>query len=176
MYDTMNTYSGNCFHPMKIKKEDINLIDISHALSLICRGGGHVQYFYSVGQHSINCAKEAEARGFSKRLVLACLLHDASEAYISDVIRPVKKHLSNYKEIEHKIQQAILECFHLPDLTEEECAVVKWIDNIMLEHELKELLLVEDRELPELLSTPDFALKEMKAVETDFIQLAEKYI
>ena len=84
-----------------MKTADVSLKDIVHALSLLCWGGGHIKYFYSVAQHSINCMKEA--RGWSKRVQLACLLHDASEAYISDIIRPVKIYLFNYLEIENRI-------------------------------------------------------------------------
>ena len=99
----MNTFSGKKFDPMHMNSEDVSLEDLAHALSLLCRGGGHLKYFYSVGQHSINCMKEARARGWSKRVQLACLLHDASEAYIADIIRPVKAHLPEYYKIESKI-------------------------------------------------------------------------
>ena len=61
--NVMNTYSGRKFDPMKIAPEDVYLEDIAHALSLVCRGGGQIRWFYSVGQHSINCAHEALARG-----------------------------------------------------------------------------------------------------------------
>ncbi len=62
---------------------------IAHALSLICRGNGHVKTFWSVGQHCINCAKEAWARGLSNRMAPACHLHDAGECYLSDIPRPL---------------------------------------------------------------------------------------
>ena len=81
MCTKMNMFSGKMIDPMKITAEDICLEDIAHALSLLCRGGGHIKYFYSVGQHSLNCAREAKAKGWSARLQLICLLHDASEAY-----------------------------------------------------------------------------------------------
>ena len=76
---TMGTFSGRRFDPLMMTPEDVVLEDIAHALSLLCRGGGQLKYFYSVGQHCINCMKEAEARGWSPRMQLACLLHDASE-------------------------------------------------------------------------------------------------
>ena len=115
----MNTYTGKRFDPMQMTPEEVSLRDIAHALSLLCRGGGHMKYFYTVGLHSLNCALEAASRGWSNRQVLACLLHDASEAYLSDIIRPVKVHLSNYLEIEDQIMQTILTHFHLGDVTPE---------------------------------------------------------
>ena len=63
---TMNTYTGNKIDPMNMTASDISIQDIAHALSLTCRGGGHVSYFFSVAQHSINCMNEAKARGWSQ--------------------------------------------------------------------------------------------------------------
>ena len=129
----MTTYSGRKFDPMQMTPGDVYIEDIAHALSLLCRGGGQLTYFYSVGQHSLNCAAEAKARGWSKRQQLACLLHDASEGYISDIIRPVKIYLTNYLEIESKIMGTILTHFGLDDLTEEENLRWKQIDDEILE-------------------------------------------
>ena len=77
----MNTFTGRIFDPLKMMKQDVCVEDIAHALSLVCRGGGHIRYFFSVAQHSMNCASEAAARGWSWRIVLACLLHDARGLY-----------------------------------------------------------------------------------------------
>ena len=81
MPDCITTYTGIHFDPLAPTPEGLEIRDIAHALSLLCRGNGHVQTFFSVGQHCIHCALEAQARGMSRRVVLACLLHDASEAY-----------------------------------------------------------------------------------------------
>ena len=132
----MNTFSGKKFDPMHMNSEDVSLEDLAHALSLLCRGGGHLKYFYSVGQHSINCMKEARARGWSKRVQLACLLHDASEAYIADIIRPVKAHLPEYYKIESKIMTCIFDKFGLGDLSEEENSRWRQIDDEILDYEL----------------------------------------
>ena len=108
--DNIKTYTGIYFNPLEIKVENIEFRDIAHSLSLQCRGGGHIKHFFSVAQHSINCSLEAKARGFSKKVQLACLLHDASEAYISDITRPVKRQLEQYMEIEKIIQDQVWSC------------------------------------------------------------------
>lgn len=174
---TMNTYTGKKIDPMNMTASDISIQDIAHALSLTCRGGGHVSYFFSVAQHSINCMKEAEARGWSERLQLACLLHDASEAYISDIIRPVKVHLSNYLEIESSIMNVILERFGLDDLNEEENAMWKQIDDEMMNFELKNFMKGEEyRTAGNLVSVPDKAERPWREVEAEFIECAQTLI
>lgn len=166
----MNTFTGRIFDLLKMTKKDVCVEDIAHALSLICRGGGHIRYFFSVAQHSMNCADEAAARGWSKRIVLACLLHDASEAYIADIIRPVKPHLSNYLDIEAQIMSVIYDYFGLADLTEEEKKCCKQIDDEMMAHELHRMMPGEEnRPVPELKSEPDFRERPYKEVEQDFL-------
>ena len=170
---TMTTFKGRKFDPMKISEEDICIEDIAHALSLICRGNGQVKYFYTVGQHSINCAKEAKARGWSERLQLICLLHDASEAYIADIIRPVKPHLTNYLEIEKNVMDCIQKVFRVWPLTADEDVKWKEIDDAILVYELKYLMQGEEnRELPVLASVPDLEEKNWKSVQTEFLRLA----
>ena len=87
MPDYITTYTGIRFYPASPDAEGICIEDIAHALSLLCRGNGHVSRFWSVAEHCILCAREAAAREWPARLVLACLLHDASECYLSDVPR-----------------------------------------------------------------------------------------
>ena len=89
----ITTFTGEDFDPTEPDINKIKIEDIAHALSLICRANGHFIRFYSVGQHCINCANEAKARGLPELIQFACLFHDASEAYISDITSPVKKHL-----------------------------------------------------------------------------------
>lgn len=84
--DWMLTYTGIHFYPLDARVEEIKIEDIAHALSNICRYGGHGNNFFSVAQHSILASQfssdPAEA--------LALLLHDAHEAYFGDNIRPIK--------------------------------------------------------------------------------------
>ena len=116
----ITTVTGKHFDPMKPVDREIDIFDIAHALSLICRGNGHIKTFYSVAQHSIACAEEAFARGCTPVVVLGCLLHDASEAYLSDVTRPVKKDLPQYLQAENALQNAIWRRFIGRDLTSDE--------------------------------------------------------
>jgi hypothetical protein len=73
------TYTKKLFDPLHPNAERIDIEDIAHALSMLCRANGHFKSFYSVAQHSINCMQEAKARGYSDRIQLACLLHDARD-------------------------------------------------------------------------------------------------
>ena len=101
-------------YPVKPVIEDIHIEDIAHALSLMTRANGHFRR-YSVAQHSLNCYREANGRGCSERIQLGCLLHDASESYLSDITRPVKLHLPDYVAIEENLQNMIYDRFGLGD-------------------------------------------------------------
>ena len=151
----MNVFSGHRIDPLYIKEDDIHLEDIAHALSLICRGNGHIKYFYSVAQHSLNCAKEAQRRGYSKHVVLSCLFHDASETYMSDLITPIKKQMKEYQVIEDQLLETIFQAFHI-QLKNEEKLIWKEMDHLLLEAELKEMMpLEENRSTVTLISVPD---------------------
>ena len=117
---TITTYTRKHFDPVHPDPGLLCVEDFAHALPMICRGNGHVTTFWSVGEHCICCAKEAAARGYSRRLVLACLLHDASECYMSDVPRPLKQEMPRYREIEDHLLSVIYEKYLGSDLTAEE--------------------------------------------------------
>lgn len=168
------TYTNNLFYPLNPRTEEVRLEDIAHALSQMCRANGHFRSFYSVAQHSINCAQEASVRGWSYRLQLACLLHDASEAYISDITRPVKYYLDEYKKIEQNLQKVIYERFGITDLTTEECQQIGEVDNALLHHEFEQLHYQGLFEVsPPLYAAADFAERNMTEVEAQFISLAK---
>lgn len=158
---SIKTYTGVMFDPLNPNLELIDILDIAHALSMLCRANGHFRSFYSVGQHCINCMKEAAARGYSERVQLACLLHDASEAYLSDVTRPVKQELPKYLEIEKPLQDAIWLKYLGNPLSREEYAQVFEIDDMMLYHEFLSLMDTRlwDSE-PKIYSAPRFAFME----------------
>ncbi|WP_295288562.1 HD domain-containing protein [uncultured Catenibacterium sp.] len=164
----MNLFSGHRIDPLHIKEDDIHLEDIAHALSLICRGNGHIKYFYSVAQHSLNCAKEAQNRGYSKDVVLSCLFHDASEAYMSDLITPIKKQMKEYQMIEDQLLEIIFQAFHI-QLQDEEKTIWKEMDHLLLEAELKEMMpLEEDRPTVTLISVPDLKEHNYREIEEEF--------
>ena len=171
------TYTGEDFNPLAPNIHQIQLEDIAHALSMICRANGHFKHFYSVAQHSINCANEAKARGMSTKIQLACLLHDGSEAYVSDITRPVKKHLQRYLEIEEALQDMIYKKFLESVLTDEECVVVKQIDDDMLVCEFESMMdkNVFDRKAC-VNSEPSFTESDYKTVRNVFLYMASNLI
>lgn len=170
--DHIKTYSGIYFNPLEIKSEHIAIEDIAHSLSMQCRGGGHIRHFFSVAQHSIHCAQEARLRGYSPRVQLACLLHDASEAYISDITRPVKRQLQQYMEIEKIIQDEVWKAHFTEPLEDWEFDQVTEIDEVMLYHELLYLLGEQvSEEEPECRMELNLETREFLQVEMEFIEL-----
>lgn len=172
----ITTYTGKHFDPVKPDKNTIDIRDISHALSLTCRGNGHVKNFFSVGQHCVYCAKEAEARGYSRRVILGCLLHDASEAYMSDVPRPFKEMLTEYQKLEDKLIDLIYEHFLGSVLTEEEQEKVKEIDDDILYFDMIELLNVpQEMPVPKMHINLDYSVQPFEDIEQAYIEIFEKY-
>ena len=176
MSEFITTYTGQHFEPTNPNPELIRIEDIAHALSMICRGNGHVKTFWSVGQHCICCAREAAARGLSNRMILACLLHDASECYMSDVPTPFKNELPEYQEQEEQLLSMIYEKFLGSDLTEEEQKELKEIDHAMLWYDLEHLLgEIQYGEIPELHIELDYTVHSFSEVEEEYLALYEKY-
>jgi hypothetical protein len=167
---SITTYSGIDFYPLDASEEEILIEDISHALSMMCRGNGHLKHFYSVAQHSINCAMEARARNYSSRVQLACLLHDGSEAYLSDITRPVKHLLPRYLEIEDILQSQIYERFGLMKMTESEMEQVKEIDDAMLYYEMNHLMTGHEH-VVSLQHEPFIEFQPMTTIENQFTGL-----
>lgn len=172
MADYITTYSKINFTPLEPVAEDIRIEDIAHSLSMLCRANGHYDSFYSVAAHCLNCYEEAVARRESPRVKMACLLHDATESYISDVTRPVKKNLEEYQRIEDKLAAVIYEKFLGSPLTEYEETTVKLIDDAMLYYEFFEFTAIRlADEPPYVAATPDFYRGTMKQVEREFLDV-----
>lgn len=96
----ITTYTHRHFDPTDPDPELILIEDIAHALSMLCRGNGHVSSFWSVGEHCICCAKEAAGRGLSQKVILAVLLHEPANVICRDVPRPLKQNMKGYKQQE----------------------------------------------------------------------------
>ena len=172
----ITTYSGTHFVPTKPEASKVHIVDIAHALSMICRGNGHVKTFFSVGQHCIHCALEAEARGFSRRIILACLLHDASEAYMSDVPRPFKQYLPQYKQLEKQLLSVIYEKYLGSSLRDEEQRIIKKIDDDMLYYDLSELLGEQsDQQRPKMKTSFSYEVLPFETVEKQYLSPFNKY-
>jgi hypothetical protein len=107
----LQTFTGRLVHPMRLTVDDVDIRDIAHALSMLCRFGGHAQQFYSVAQHSFLASQLVPPDE-----ALWALLHDASEAYLVDVPTPLKRlaAMSGYRAVEAQVQLTICHAFGLP--------------------------------------------------------------
>ena len=95
------------------------LKDIAWGLAHQCRYNGHGRFFYSVAEHSVLLS-----RHFAETLPSReALMHDAAEAYIGDVIRPLKRSLPQFVEIEAKLERVIFQRFNLPVTVRDEIKV-----------------------------------------------------
>jgi hypothetical protein len=172
MGEMILTYQKIYMDPFAPRPSQIDIRDIAHALSLMTRANGHFRCFFSVAQHCIHCAKEAGERGLSAIVQLACLLHDASEAYLSDVTRPVKCRLPGYIHAESRMQRTIFAALGLGELSPEERRAVGDIDDAMLYYEflrLADVCLFEQR--PRLVGNYTFDFREMGQVELEYLAL-----
>jgi len=89
------------------KPEAIDLQTIANALSRICRFGGHCPQFYSVAEHSLHATYAALRDGLVGEALRAVLMHDATEAYLGDIVRPLKQMLPVYEVLEERMERAI---------------------------------------------------------------------
>lgn len=106
----IQTYTGLAFYPADPRPEDVDIRDIAHALSNACRWGGHCSRFFSVAEHSVNVSMLVEPEH-----ALQALLHDATEAYVVDVPRPLKKMLGDvYATLEKRVWDAICARYGMP--------------------------------------------------------------
>jgi hypothetical protein len=154
------TYTGKRFYPNAPRTDDVDIVDIARALSMQCRFNGHIKRFYSVAEHSVLVSRIVEERysaaakgrwpydrddpwGRAKcaNIVLKALLHDASEAYLGDMVRPVKMlpELEDFRRIDSDVQIVIEAAFvdEVPDWADD---LIKGADNDILGSEAEWLL------------------------------------
>ncbi len=167
----ITTFSGKKFHFLDPQPEEIDIVDIARALSLTCRFAGQCKDFYSVAQHSIMVAKIVP-----EEYKLHALLHDASEAYLPDIPRPIKAELRQFKKMEMTILLAILNKFvpYQGDIIRE-LEIIKEADNIALATEARDLMANTDdwATLPEPLKEFIVPLTCWE-VELDFVDMFYK--
>lgn len=134
------TYTGRQFWPLDPRPEDVCLEDIAHALSNLCRFNGHCRSFYSVAQHSVLVSENCV-------FAFRGLLHDAAEAYLGDMSRPMKRSRLGgaYQLAEIHLQDTILLHFGFNQSdsigAEIEKDAVKLVDNRLLMTEKEQLVI-----------------------------------
>ena len=101
----MQTYTGRAFTPLTPRPEDIDLLDIAHALSNQCRFAGHTIRFYSVAEHSVYVSRVVPP-GLAG-LARAALLHDAAEAYVGDIATPIRNACPDISAFEKRLAGTI---------------------------------------------------------------------
>lgn len=115
------TISGTPFFPADPRPEEIHLEDIAHALAMQCRFNGHTREFYSVAQHS--CLFAEILIETDQDMAREALMHDAAEAYIGDLVRPVKAACPDWQKIDEHLDVVIRARFgllpYMPDLIRE---------------------------------------------------------
>ena len=130
--DWMQTATGKQFWPLDPRPDEVDIVDVAQGLSKICRYGGHCTRFYSVAEHSVYVSQ-----ALPPSLRMYGLLHDASEAYLGDVIRPLKRFIPGYRDLEDAVMVAVCEHFgiHYPMPPQ-----VKEIDNNILLDEMRQIM------------------------------------
>lgn len=182
-----NTWSGKRFTPFAPKVDDIVIEDIGQGLSHLCRFAGQCSKFYSVAEHSGLVVDAVARMGGSITEQRWALLHDATEAYVVDLPRPVKVHplMTFYRTTEGILAEAIAKRFGLPPKMP---PIVKWADNQLLAYEAAVLvprkpddwnlpekdILLADVAIPQCLSPVnakmDFYLRFSRLFDTPFPQ------
>lgn len=161
--DYIRTYTGTEFTIFNPKVEQIFIEDIAHALSHLCRYGGHCEPFYSVAQHSIAASYLVEPQN-----AFCALLHDATEAYLVDLPRPIKYQIEQYRQMEDKLYLVIAEKYNLPSIIPDD---VHMIDSLMIkEFEWDYFMLKTPKEKHEKFYKLFFENKNPELVKQEFLK------
>lgn len=132
----MQTYTGGPFYPLDPRPSEVRVRDVAHGLAMTCRYGGHTKRFYSVAEHCVHVARHVP-----DELKLEALFHDAAEAYIGDMVRPLKHtpSMEEYRRAEDLVQAAVYA--HLGIVpTPQSRAVIKTVDDRILIDETSALM------------------------------------
>ncbi len=134
----MQTASGAQFWPLDPRADEVRIIDIARALSNTCRYNGHSQRFYSVAEHSVHVSNFVQPEHAREGL-----LHDAAEAYVGDMIRPLKHQpeMAAFGTAEAAVERVIVERFALRDPSDPTWAAT-WADV----HDIDNRILIDERD------------------------------
>lgn len=159
--DSIRTVSGRYVNILELDPDTIHIEDIAHSLANTPRFGGHLPFFYSVGQHSIFV--HHHCLGMSRELRLQALMHDASEYLMGDMPSPIKKHLPDFQDLEDRIMRVIAKKYGFPWPIHPD---VKAMDRRMLESEWEYIMLKK---------APSFHfILDADTISTYFIELFSK--
>ena len=128
----IQTYTGKQFSPDTPRPEDLDIRDIAHSLSLLCRYNGHCQVFYSVADHSVRVSRQCPPEA-----ALWGLLHDLGEAYLGDMPRPIKAFFPDYATFEDRLLKVAAGVFGLGWPMPPE---VRAADDLLLVTEMRDLM------------------------------------
>lgn len=112
------TFTKRKVRALSLKAEDIHPRDIAQSLGFQCRYIGHVNRFYTVAEHSDIMRRALKRDGYDLTTQRVGFLHDASETYTGDIIRPLKNALRlqgfDVKPYELHIEEVMSARFGLP--------------------------------------------------------------
>lgn len=159
--DWMTTYMGYRFYPMA-PYGPVDIRDIAHALSNLCRYAGHARLFYSVAEHSVRMAEIIADRmrdvgmpfEATIRYAFQALVHDATEAYLIDLPRPIKMRpeFAPYRAAEKRLDRYIRDRLQFPGYESDTSEIVKALDTEILGTEFRRLF--DHEQVPEGLPPP----------------------
>lgn len=129
----ITTFTGKQFHHFDASRDDIDIDDIAHSLSLLCRYNGHCRVMYSVAEHCVRLCDIVPYEMKSR-----ALMHDAAEAYIGDVPSLLKAQFPLFSEMEDRILEIILDKYNIKGPCD--LAALKRYENMLLAAEVRDLM------------------------------------
>lgn len=132
----MQTFTGRRFWPLDPRASEIDIRDVAHGLAMTCRYGGHSRRFYSVAEHAVLVSQFVP-----ERFALHGLLHDSAEAYVGDMVRPLKHQpeMTPFRVAEAAIEVEVAKRFGLR-WGPVAAAAVKDVDDRILVDEIRAIM------------------------------------